>query len=319
MNKPKKHHFVPECYLKQFGNESKLYCSNLEILKKYKKLNNPQKDPGQICYEIDLYTINEPLEYNLNKFNNLYVECNILHASETKYRKIINKLIDQKELDCENSIFLSDFIIQLKQRNPYYLKKSEINFKTTSQIAKTNMFDKLSRDFRFKHIPSALLIYEIEKRMHVIKSKNNIIRSAQLKGMIDKSNPDSISINKFRDAILDCQFILLDSSESKYDFITSDNPGYSITNDGYLENTKFKNGFTYYLPITSKYCLKFSDSNFDNFHSNKSKIKYFLSQKVGNKEVEKINIFSSQQVNKIIISDCLETITKVQNSILQSP
>ncbi|OOG72247.1 DUF4238 domain-containing protein, partial [Algoriphagus sp. A40] len=79
MNKPKKHHFVPECYLKQFGNESKLYCSNLEILKKYEKLNNPQKDPGQICYEIDLYTINEPLEYNLNDFNDLHVESNILH------------------------------------------------------------------------------------------------------------------------------------------------------------------------------------------------------------------------------------------------
>ncbi|MBB6324554.1 hypothetical protein FHS59_000169 [Algoriphagus iocasae] len=318
MNKPKKHHFVPECYLKQFANDSKLYCSNLEILKTYNKLNNPPKEPGQVCYEIDFYTINEPLEYDLNNFDDLHVESNVLHSSENRYRKIINKLIDLKELCFEDSIFLSDFLIQLKQRNPYFLKNSVNNFSNNSIKAKTNMLNKLKEDIRFRHLPKALLIYEIEKKMYEMKSNKNIIRSIQLKGIIDKANPHSYSIEKFRKAILDYQFILLDSSDSKFNFITSDNPGFAISSNGNIENTKFKEGFTYFLPITSKYCLKFSDSNLDNFYTKKSKIKYFISEKVQDTEVQIINMNSSILVNKIIISDNLETIINTQESILQT-
>lgn len=318
MNKPKKHHFVPECYLKQFGNDSKLYCSNLEVLKTYNKLNNPPKDPSQICYEIDFYTINEPLEYDLNNFDDLHVESNVLHSFESRYRKIISKLLDQNELSFEDSIFLSDFLIQFKQRNPYFLKNSEKNFKNTAEVAKANILNKLKEDIRYNHIPEARLFYEIEKKIYEMKSDKNIIRSVQLKGIIDKSNPKSVSIEKFRRVILDYQFILLDSSDSKFNFITSDNPGFAISNNGIIENTKFKDGFTYYLPLTSKCCLKFSDSNLDNFYSNKSKIKYFISKKVEDKEVEKININSSILVNKIIISDNLETIINTQESILQT-
>lgn len=316
MNKPRKHHFVPECYLNQFGSNSKLYCSNLEILKTQKKKNNPLRNSGQICYDINFYTINEPLEYNLNEFDELHVESKVLNSSENKYKKIINKLLEQKELNLNESIFLSDFIIQLKQRNPYYLKNSEKNLKSTSEKAKANMFNKLKDNIRFKHMPPALLRYEIEKEMYKIKSRSNIVRSAQLKGIIEKSDHESKSIERFREAILNCQFTLLNSSDSDMSFITSDNPGYSISNNGNLENTKFKDGFTYYLPLTSKYCLKFSDNCFDNFYSNKSESKQLISKKVENKEVEFININSSRLVNKIIISDCLETIIQVQNSIL---
>lgn len=299
MNKPKKHHFVPECYLKQYGSDAKLYCSNIKTLIKYIKKNNPLKEPSQICYDIDLYTINEPLEYNLNDYDELYVESKVLHSSENKYRSIINKIFDSKELTYDDSIFLSDFIIQLKLRNPFYLQSVKNNFPNTADKMKINFFNDMKNSDRFKNIPLALLKYEIEKGISNLKSKNNIFRSLQLKSIIDKSNPNSLSIEKFREAILNYQFTLLDSSESERSFITSDNPGYAITNENKLENTKFKNGFTYYLPLTPKYCLQFSDKLYDHFHTNKGNIKFFKTQSMNNNEIDRINFYSSRLINKL--------------------
>ncbi len=103
MNEPKKHHYVPECYLKLFTNSKKEFWKLNKTFKTIKVCT-----PGMVCYERDLFKIkkDETLVFN-NILDRNYVEKDVFKQQENNYGKVIHKIIkfSQNSFVVEKIIF----------------------------------------------------------------------------------------------------------------------------------------------------------------------------------------------------------------------
>ena len=125
--KPKRHHFVPKCYLKNFIVDRKLYALNIKDVQKGYTAQPELKSPGQICYFEDYYRITNELgdnQFKLQEFEDLFIETSVLRSLEGHYGCLYKKLTVLNRLSFEEAVSLSDFIIQLKLRNPYWREKT---------------------------------------------------------------------------------------------------------------------------------------------------------------------------------------------------
>lgn len=84
-----KHHYVPECYLKEFTDlKSKLYSLDLGVVETYNKCSIGEKSPGQICKIENHYSINFDLRstgLDQSIVHELYIEENIFGEYERVY------------------------------------------------------------------------------------------------------------------------------------------------------------------------------------------------------------------------------------------
>ncbi|WP_144604315.1 DUF4238 domain-containing protein [Algoriphagus algorifonticola] len=281
MSDPKKHHFVPECYLKEYSGGKDLYCLDLPLLLDRNKVSVKCKNPSQVCYIIDFYSINNVNFFDLSNYNVYHIETLSFKKLENNYRKNVTSLVQNLKLNSDQCIQFSDFILQIKIRNPFFLKVSEYNKEKNLDNVKNDLLIKVLNEDRFKKIPKEIVSETIELFGKRLSESKTFIRDMQLKQLIEKSNPRSPSIVKFRESMLDCKWYLLDCKNCNSSFFTSDNPGISISDKGIFENTKFAKGFKFFFPISNRFCLTFSDHSKDNF---------FKKGMVGEKSIEILEI-----------------------------
>lgn len=317
MNKPKKHHFVPRTYLNEYSNNKDFFCLDLNLVLERKKVVVRPKSSGQVCYFNDFYLIQNIDYFDLELLDKYHIELKAFNRLENSYRDLVRYLLENQSLGSDQSIGFSDFILQMKIRNPFFLKVSEYNKKRTIEMVKSNLFNDICNNDTFNKIPTEIIKASIDQYGDKIILNQNFIKNMQLKQILDKTNPDSYNIKKFRESMLDCKWILLDSKNCVNSFFTSDNPGISLSKTGILENTKFSQGFKFYFPLNGRFCLFFSDENKDY---------YFKTGLVGNKhievfdinkyELEFINSLLVPYYNKYIFSNSQEELTKFGTELL---
>jgi hypothetical protein len=304
--KPKKHHFVPECYLKNFLNKNMLYTLNLSNLKKGYSNCIKEANPSMICYLEDYYKIeNEILinRFNLDNQDTLFVETTVLTSLEQEYPKLYQKIINSGELNYEEAVDFSEFIVQIKLRNPYYLEnsisKNKIEWLNSSM---EDIYTEITNDPKFFNINDELK----ELAFRIVKEDNlNEIGSdkkLQLSSLLRRHFKDVNEEDKIRDAIIKNQWILLCAPENGPYFITTDNPGFSITDfDDKIYNSRFKDGFLFHFPLSPKFCLLISDiEKGENQNDGEQKIIDHVNvDAIG---VIKINDCSIQRTNKLLIA-----------------
>lgn len=320
MSDPKKHHFVPECYLNEYSGGKDLYCLDLPLLLERNKISVKCKNPSQVCYITDFYSIYNVNFFDLSNYDVNHIETLSFWRLENNYRKIVTNLIKNLKLNSDHCIQLSDFILQIRIRNPFFLKVSEYNKKKNLDNVKNDLLIRVLNEERFKKIPKEIISEMIDFFGKRLSESETFIRDMQLKQLIEKSNPSSSSIVKFRESILNCKWYLLDCKECKSSFFTSDNPGISISDSGVLENTKFAKGFIFYFPISSRYCLTFSDHYKDDFYNNGM---------IGEKSIEILQIKEVQLAylntlftpyhNKYLFSSNKDDLVRFGNELLNSP
>ncbi|MBY5951446.1 DUF4238 domain-containing protein [Algoriphagus marincola] len=320
MSDPKKHHYVPECYLNEYSGGQDLYCLDLPLLLERNKVSVKCKNPSQLCYLIDFYSINNVNFFDLMNYNVYHIETISFKKVENNYRKIITFLLQDFKLNSDQCIQLSDFILQIKIRNPFFLKVSEYNKVKNLDNVKSDLLIRVLNEERFKNIPKEIVSEMIELFGKRLSESKSFIRDMQLKQLIEKSNPSSKSIVKFRESMLDCKWYLLDSKTCKSSFFTSDNPGISISDNGVLENTKFAQGFRFYFPISSRFCLFFSDHYRDDFYKNgidgKKSIEILQIEEV---QLDYINTLFTPYHNKYLFSRNKEDLIYFGNKLLNTP
>lgn len=304
MIEPKKHHYVPQCYLNEYSKDKNVYSLNLPILFERKKIHVTLKNSNQICYLKDFYLLENLDYYDLDKYDKYFIELKAFNKLEKNYRQIIRNIFDKNLLNSLETITLSDFIVNLKIRNPYFLKNTESNKHKNVSNAMQSTFLKATENSKFKNIPREIILSYIDEFGFDLLNNRNYIKNTQLKQIIDKTNPLSTSIVKFRESIIDCKWFLLSSSKCEVSFFTSDNPGVSVSSKGILENTKFKGGFEYYFPINSQFCLYFTDKYNDDYF--KSGLKVDKKIEIIEIEKNKINYINSLFIkfhNKYLFSN----------------
>ncbi len=93
MNKshyPKKHHFVPQVYLRNFTDGAKLYVLDVGKVQKGYREAPIQKSTSQICYFENYYRINSELgnsQFRLDAYDALYIELQVFKQLENRYPK----------------------------------------------------------------------------------------------------------------------------------------------------------------------------------------------------------------------------------------
>lgn len=304
---PKRHHYVPQCYLKNFTLDSRLYVLDVRKVQKGYKVFPTLRHTASICYFLNYYTIEDNMgnsEFKLNAYDALYIERGVLSKLENKYGKIFKKLSGNIALMLQDAIDLTDFIIQLKLRNPYWMK--EILEKKKNFLIDTAMesldFEKFNDDHRFQNIPKELKIAITES----VKLKNKLnptfSKQMQLFSLIQRSEDIKNSNEKFRLALIDCKWIVYEAPQDGPYFITSDNPGYSLKgDDGKTYNTNYSHPFTFLFPLSPKLCLVISSNEKDNSYTGKSSKKIYRRCKVHANQVIAINNSSMQCVTNLLI------------------
>lgn len=320
---PKKHHYVPQCYLKNFTFDSKLYVLDVrKVQKGYKELPS-LLHTASICYFPNYYTIEENMgdsEFRLNAYDALYIERDVLSKLENKYGKIFEKISRNNALMLQDAIDLTDFIIQLKLRNPYWMKETlekNKNFLIDSALDSLD-FDKFTDNARLQYIPKELINAVIES----VKDKNKLnptfSKQMQLFSLIQRNDDIENYNEKFRLALIDCKWMVFESPQDGPYFITSDNPGYSLKgNDGKTYNTNYSDPFVFFFPLSPKLCLVISGEEKDNSYIDKSRQKILRRGGVTADVVITINNSSMQCVTNLIIA--VDTTYLSEIAVLNKP
>lgn len=305
--KPKNHHFVPRCYLKNFTSDGKV--SVLDIRKITGGIQHFVKtlSPKSICTLEDYYTIHpndlNP-QFKLESHDKLFVESEVLGSLEDKYGKSLYcNLISQAEISLSDAIDLSDFIIQVKLRNPYWLehqmkKKDEMIDSAMEAIYN----DKLQTNPRYENIPNEIKKLVADYVAQDNKSNPNFNKMMQLFSLIQRASETPNKNNKVRQAIIDCEWKLFIAPKNGPKFITSDNPGFATAEDNLNYNTKFTDGFVFFFPVSPDYCLTISDATSDNSFTNNDLTKSIQRVNVDAHIVIYINDKAIQLVNKLLIA-----------------
>lgn len=251
-NIPKKHHYVPQCYLKNFMEGGRFYT--LDIRKVQKGYNEFPKisQPKKICYIENFYTI-EP-EYHgtifgLDAYDRLSIETSILHRLENRYLSIFNQLKSKSgTLPLSDVIDLCDFIIQLKLRNPYWLRETIDKYKEAwIDQSIESLREKYMKNPQFQHIPQQIRELIIDTVRAEQKSNLHFSKQMQLHSLVMRYSDQSSQNKKFRNVLVNCEWLIFEAPQNGPYFITSDNPGVSRKKDGLFYNTNFSDGFMFFF------------------------------------------------------------------------
>jgi Protein of unknown function (DUF4238) len=308
MNEPKKHHIVPESYLKLFADlkEELFRIKTNEIPQKIKNgilgsSSLKKFNVSQICYKEDFYKIqNNPTlgihnitdEYQIEKESFKWYENNL----ELIIKNIRNR---QTYLTLKDAEILCKGLLNIKIRNNHF---------RDNVIKNENMGEFLSKVFR--KLPVTIqenkdAIEFIGKMKTDFDENPNLVNQLQNKSLLDNNNNDDRATNKVYDLCMNSQWNILEATINDM-FITSDNPGFCVDENNVLENTKFGDLFTWYFPLNPLHCLRVNRSINETIKS----LKPLNITDADSELVKMININTCRLANSDIYSSSRPTIIK---------
>lgn len=189
----------------------------------------------------------------------MFVETKVLSAMEDNYGKFLYPALVSRQgaINRVDAIAIADFIIQLKLRNPYWLKEM---LELKDQMIDQAMEQVMSRlqnmqEPKFDHIPDNLREFIADQVRMQNKSNPNFSKMMQLHSLIERNSTDPERNKTLRSAILNSDWKIFIAPPDGAKFITSDNPGFAVCQDNMIYNTRFSDGFMFYLPLSPDHCL----------------------------------------------------------------
>ncbi|MBD0360687.1 MAG: DUF4238 domain-containing protein, partial [Nitrososphaeraceae archaeon] len=304
--KAKRHHFVPECYLKNFIVDKNLYTLDIYKVQKGYNVRPKPSQPAMICYYEDFYKIGPDFAdklFKLNQYDELFIETDVLRKLEGKYGSLYQKITSLNELSFTEAVSVSDFIIQMKLRNPYHLQRylEEHKDEYIDTIMNSIYEKSFMKEDHFAHIPKEIQKFVYDDVRESSKADVSYAKKIQLYGLIQRYSENDERNNIFREAIIKSEWLLLVSPSNGPYFITSDNPGFSINpHDNLINNTRFREGFAFYFPLSPRFCLLITDILFDDNAYVKKQSKAILKMNVDGNSVIEVNDKSIQCINKLL-------------------
>lgn len=305
-HKPKKHHFVPECYLKNFKTGANLYTLDVRKVQKGYREKVKSNHPGKICYYEDYYKIKDEhvdSQFKLHEYEELFVETSVLKRLENKYSDLQKKIEVEHELCISEAVEISDLIIQLKIRNPYWFEHIlEPRKKEWIEFAMDEIINEMQEENRFSSIPQEAKKKLCDEFKESIMNDPNYAKKIQLYSLIERERSSDRNNKSYRAAMLKGKWVLLISPPLGPYFITTDNPGFSIReNDPKVYNTAFTAGYAYHFPLSPQFCLLITDFlDEPKLYSSKDK-KSISTLKIDGNRVLQINNCSIQLINRLAI------------------
>ncbi|SFE63951.1 Protein of unknown function [Chitinophaga sp. CF118] len=306
MNNPTwRHHFTPECYLKNFTTDGKLFALNVTNLLKNWKVVPEEKTPAQISYSKNFYLV-KPVEFpnalTLQAPHELYIEQDVFRELENEYEGMYQEIIQEPQLSLEVANFICKFIVHLKLRNPYHLENTLKKQKSSLlQQAIDSIVTSLEGSERAHRIPP--IAVELAKAL-VFEDYNNNPDTAMNMFQSSLANrfqdPDGYKV--FQDALLKCTWRIFKAPATGPKFLTTDNPGVSVGRDNKIYNTRYHDGFMLLFPLSKDYCLTIDDYEIDSFFDTANNCKTVTHLIATESIVMEMNNFQIQKYKDLLIS-----------------
>lgn len=306
LTKPVKQHYVPRAYLNKFaGKNNHLFYLDVKLLQAGKNVVVKSKGSKGLCTEERIYSLSEckpGYTFNFNQYDDLFVESKVLKSLEDVYPELFEKLTLNNVISIDTALRFTDFIIQLKKRNPYN-KKFTIESNQKNWIAKIGSGlkeDIMAGNTPFPNIPESVKIQLTDIMLNEINNDDGFSRKALMHSLI--SDYEGIGLNRsVRKALLNHDWLMLRAPVNGPFFITSDNPGCSReSSTKKIYNTKFISPFDFYLPLSPRFCFSVS-SDFPANTGWGPSLKPITHIPVREIDVIGINDCLIQCINKIII------------------
>jgi len=143
MNDPKRHHYIPEFYLKRWAINGKI-----TTFQNYKgEIKKSFPSPKGTGFEFQLYSYSEKLKTS----NYAEIETNFLSKLDSKGAKIVKKLINNQTLEKEEPLIWAKFILALKVRTPENISR----IKQTISVGYRNFLNDRQKDYEKHKAPNA--------------------------------------------------------------------------------------------------------------------------------------------------------------------
>ncbi|WP_343670137.1 DUF4238 domain-containing protein [Chitinophaga sp.] len=296
-NAPKKHHFVPVCYLRTFTNAQKSFWK--------KRIDNGRisiTTPSKVCYEEDANRFNVEQSLYFNGITDEYhIEKHAFKFQENNYGKIISKITtyQSEPLILEAKIYrlFIETLVTIKRRNPSFREGLINTFRQghTSEegVKKFKQFLAGVSECTGVEIPSDQKIREMLKNR---AQDSSYLHDMYLTGYLNKS-PQSGMSSVIAELYQLKQYIL--HAPADMEFITSDNPGFTFFENRVESATGFGREYEFYFPLSPKTCLYVTTND---MNSGKSSEKILYHEKTDSDKVRFINTATKKVSSKIIIA-----------------
>lgn len=305
VNPPKKHHFVPQFYLKQFTSTQKSFWKKRIDYDKI-SITNPTK----VCYEHDAnrFRFLESLLTN-NITDEYYVETQAFKYQENNYNRIIRSLLKYQDAPkiidkAEYQLFL-ETLLTIKRRNPSSRKGIIKNFRDGYNTEEgrqklLQLYSEATGNTEIDPVTRA----NIEQLMTSRSQNPDHLHDMYLSAFVP--NDEYTTIREVsNDLYQRKQYILL--SPVGRQFITSDNPGFIKSGDNIISLGGFGGDFEFYFPLSPSYCLYINSKDIEQKNIMEKTI-YFLMI-----DQEKVSI-----INNATKSVCINLIFGYTKEILES-
>lgn len=248
MSVPNKHHYVPECYLKAFAKNKEFYSFCIQ----YKHIK--PSSIGKECYIPNYFKITEEETFLFNDVEDAYeIESRSFKKQENDYQNLLHEITQQKNtpyrIEKEHAELFLETLITIKRRNPSLRKSFKDGFK--------NYFNSTS------FIKDLASIVEIAEKY----DKEGTERFLKGNFMNDYKSDDKLNdrfrsrflkecnvTKKILDSLMECK-IFIGHIVGDGEFITSDNPGFTIVDDLLLNMGGFDRAYQFAFPLSSKQCI----------------------------------------------------------------
>lgn len=251
MSDPIKHHYVPKAYLKEFSNSQK----NL-----FQKIKGDEivsiKSIGQVCYKLNYFQLHLADSLFLEKLKDQYhIEKNVFKKQENQYPKLVRKFTHPSlrafATSKSDALFFLEILLTIKRRNPKYRDKIIEDYKnyTSSEEFRKLAETQFETSREVDNIdPVAYFEYFVSESKTNLGKQQNIY----LHGFVNGENK---IVKKAAELLMRYQLYIYHAPFGK-EFITSDNPGFTLLPDGTLYSFGgYAMPFTFLFPLTPKCCL----------------------------------------------------------------
>lgn len=263
-----KQHFLPQCYLKEFCNhEGKLHTLNMDLIRRYKKkVFDEPKFPVEVCKIPDFYTIEDKLKEKFKDLEDLeafHVE-ELFHIYEREYPRLLT-LIKNKaaSLSFSDAFLFLYAIIDIKIRNQHFRQ-------TAIEDKKEGVIDKLFNQYRkeidnaevpaFFRMTKEEMLATMDRTREELMSNPDYAKNSHISTLIGENKTGSDIHMRILSRLFKYEWMIFESDSQ---FITTDNPGFSIDDSTRVHNTKFAENIMFFMPLTPSFCLGINTVIFD--------------------------------------------------------
>lgn len=315
MKEPVKQHIVPKAYLKNFsipGEEGFVYA--FKIKAKYPDIKIKKRSVSSICYINDFYTIatKEPLQKR--SLTDRYIIEKQAFPYENKIKGLVEKIEKEKRLNSLEANLLVKIVLDIKKRNKvmsdFYNDESNLRKSLENQLLQARFGLSFHKSkFKEEGIDIDTILDNVEKTVLKQFQDEGYRLDLYREGFLDNIEGKGFDENLIK--LLSNKKFFVFKTTPDYPFITSDNPGWTLTNEERHANVSFGNWAIFSFPLSPEMLLVILNKEHDFDAHGITKNIHFIN--VSKEIVDYENFATVVNSIEMIISNNMDTLVDLQN------